>query len=517
MAAVLLLAPNAHARVGFGDPGEPFRDHKPGEMLDLRGSLRVRGALYGNLDLDRGVSPSTGKPLWPKGDTPLDLTAGADLRARLAPSIWFSDDVRFHLEVDLLDNLTLGSTPRGTPYNGRTGIVAGTAFQDPASAVRVRTAVGEVLTPLGVVSAGRAPTHFGLGIAANAGDDLDDDGGDRADRIAWVMPFLGHFVAAAADISASGPRAPVVAGGPQPFSPAAAQQALSVAFLRYRAPWEVDMLRRRSWLQGWVLDYGAAVSVQFQVMDSPVFYQALASSGWNRTDQVRRQYTAAMADGWVRLWWKEIRIEAEVVASALRIGNPSPYPGVELRRPVYGNPLGGVLVGEWLPLAGRLGILGEAGFATPDPAPGFPQQDASAFVGSRPGDVFGPQLDGAHDTRFDSFRFHPMYRVDLILWRTLLGGVSEAAYARGKLALSPIKGVRFEWNAVYSHALSPRSAPGGVAPLGLELDTAISMAMGAFSARVDGGVLFPMGGLGQRGAHAPNMAQMVLVRLAYAR
>ena len=37
---------------------------------------------------------------------------------------------------------------------------------------------------------------------------------------------------------------------------------------------------------------------------------------------------------------------------------------------------------------------------------------------------------GARDARMDAFRFHPAYRVDLILWRTLLGGVSEAAFAR---------------------------------------------------------------------------------------
>lgn len=512
----------AQARVGFGDPAQSFRDHKSGELLDFKGHLRVRGALYNNLDLNRGNSPSTGRPLWPSGEGPRDTTGGADMRVRLSPSLWLNDDVRMFLEVDLLDNLTLGSTPRGTPYNGRTGIVAGTAFQDPASAasgaVRIRTAMGEAITPLGVVSAGRMPSHFGLGIAANAGDDLDDDGGDRADRVAWVMPFVGHFLAAGADLSTSGPAGRSNVNAPQPLSPALTQQALSVAVVRYRAPWEVDLHRRAKDLwKAWVLDYGAAFSTQFQLMDTPAFYQALGGVGPERQNRTRRNYVAAVADGWVRLWWKDLRIEAEGVVSQLYIGNGSPYAGVEFRRPILGNPVGGVLVAEWTPLRNRYALLGEVGFASPDPSPGFPQQEGSAFVGSQPGDVFGPQIDGASDRRMDAFRIHPMYRVDLILWRTLLGGVSEAAYVRSRFGMTPVEGLRIEVNGIYSHALSARSTPGGMAPLGAEVDTAVMVKLGAFQLRVDGGVLLPLGGMGARGGRQGGVAEMLLVRLAYAR
>jgi uncharacterized protein (TIGR04551 family) len=518
VSGVMNAAP-VRARVGFGDPAEAFRDHKAGQLLDFKGHLRVRGAGYQNLDLDHRQSPS-GQVLWPRGDTPLNITTGADMRVRLSPSLWLGEDVRVLLEVDLLDNVTLGAVPRGTPYNGRPGLVAGNAFQEPITAAqgafRVRTAMGQAVTPLGIISAGRSPSHFGLGIAANSGDDLDDDGGDRADRVAWVMPFLGHFVAAAADLSATGPRGNTNVIGPNPVSPVLAQQALSFAVLRWRAPWEVDMHRKEDWLHGWVLDYGAAFSVQFQVMDSPIFYQALAGTMANN-ERVRRNHVAAVADGWVRLWWKDVRLEAELVGSYFYTGNGSPYPGIELRRPIQGLPVGGVAVAEWLPMRGKYGILGEVGFASPDAAPGFPQNEGTALVGSRPGDMFGPQVDGVHDNRMDAFRFHPMYRVDLILWRTLLGGVSEAAYARGKLAFAPLKGVKAEVGAIYSQGLHPRSTPGGVAPLGFEVDSALSVAMGAFTARVDAGMLMPFGGLGERGAHSPRLAHMVLMRLAYAR
>ncbi|MEW5853793.1 MAG: hypothetical protein AB2A00_33770 [Myxococcota bacterium] len=509
----------AHARVGFGDPGETFREHKPGELFSLKGHLRVRGAVYNGMDLEARPSPS-GQTYWPRGDGPLRTTTGADMRLRLSPTLWFGEDVRVFVEVDVLDNLAFGATPRGTPYNGRAAIVAGTGFQDPVTAAqgafKLRSAVAEAMTPLGVISAGRSPTHFGLGIAANAGDDLDDDGGDRADRVAWWMPMVGHFLAAAFDIAASGPRGNHNAVGPNPTSPLLGQQAFSLAVLRWRAPWEVDMHRRAG---GWVLDYGAALTTQFQLRDNPVYYQTLsATPGLNKNETVRRDYFAALADVWVRFWFRDLRVEAEGVFTHLHIGNPSPYPGVEFRQPVTGNPFAGVLVAEWLPLRGRFGLLGEAGVASPDPSPGFPASESTGLLESRRGDIFGPQVDGVRDRRFDSFRMHPMYRVDLILWRTLLGGVSEAAYARGRFALQPVEGMRFEFNTVYSHALLARSAPGGANPLGFEVDSAMTLQMGSFSIRTDAGVLFPLAGLAKRSANSSNLpTTMVLVRLGYAR
>ena len=120
----------------------------------------------------------------------------------------------------------------------------------------------------------------------------------------------------------------------------------------------------------------------------------------------------------------------------------------------------------------------------------------------------------------DAFRLHPLHRVDLILWRTLLGGVSEAAYGRVASTWNPaqdvIPGLSFEGNVVYSHALDAGSAPGGVNPLGLEFDGAVVVPYEAFSLRVDGGLLVPFGGLGARGGSAPPLASMVLVRLGYA-
>lgn len=517
LCAALASASSAHARVGFGDPVEPWRDREPGQWLRLDGHLRLRGALYGNLDLDRGASPTTKEPLWPRGESPLDLTAGTDLRVRLQPSFFLGDDVRLVLEVDVLDDIALGQSPRGAPYKGRPAMVAGTAFQDPIGildgAFRVRSAFAEVSLPFGVLSVGRAPSHFGLGIAANAGDALDDDLGDRADRVAFVTPLFGHYVAASFDWAASGPAVADPTGAPSARRVSDAQQSASLAVLRYRAPWEVELYRQAD---RFVLDYGISGSVQWQLHDNPSFYQDLdAAVGGAEAARVRRDYLGLVFDVWARAVFGPLRVEAEAIAVHMHVDNPSPWPGVEIRQPVEGNPFGAVVQAEYRVLEEKLSLSGEAGVASADPGYGFPIDGASAFAGAGPGDVFGPQIDVPRDARMDAFRFHPSYRVDLILWRTLLGGVSEAAYARAGVRAQPLEGVGLELSSIYSHGIYPDRTPGGRGPLGVEVDGAVILRQGAFSLRTDVGVLVPLGGLGARGGAAPGVAHMLLVRLGY--
>jgi uncharacterized protein (TIGR04551 family) len=527
------------ARTGMGDPVQPWREKKPDEWLVLDGHLRLRSALFSNLDLDRpaGVVGAGSTALWPAGTGALDATAGHDLRLRLAPSFFVGDVARVVVEVDLLDNTALGARPRFTPFRDTTGLVAAAPFAAQPSlgdVATLRSAWGEVLLPVGVLSAGRMPSHFGMGIAANDGADVDDDLGDRADRVAFAMPVLGHVVAAAFDVGASGPSAlgtrPLAGLGPTPRNALVAEQSLSLAFLRFHAPWEVQMLTHAQTPAGGrtVVDYGVALSYEWQDDDVPGYWVAFDDgTGDDEAAVVRRGYKAGLADGWLRIVQRRLRIEAEVVAAAFSIDNASPLAGVTLRAPVTGLPWGGVVVVEGRPLHDEalLVLSGELGVASSDPAPGFPLSSPAALPSAQPGDVFGSQLDGPRDSRQDAFRLHPLHRVDLILWRTLLGGVSEAAYARAHAVFAPaqdvVPGLSFEGSAIYSHALDAQSAPGGVNPLGVEVDGAVVVPYDAFSLRLDAGWLLPLGGLGARVTAdatpvAPTPATMMLLRLAYA-
>jgi uncharacterized protein (TIGR04551 family) len=533
----------ALGRTGMGDPVQPWRDKRPDEWLLLDGHLRLRSVLTSHLDLDRPVGvPGAGRTaLWAPGQGALDLTHGHDLRLRLAPSFFLGDVARVVVEVDLLDNVALGARPRFTPLGDTTGLVAAAPFAAQPSlgdVATLRTAYGEVLLPVGVLSAGRMPSHFGMGIAANDGADVDDDLGDRADRVAFTMPVLGHVVAAAFDLGASGPNAfgaARAAGlGPAPRLPSVAEQSLSLALLRFHAPWELDMLTHARTPEGGrtVVDYGVALSVEWQDDDVPGYWVAFDDAlGADPAAVVRRGYRAGLADGWLRIATRRLRLEAELVGAAFTIDNASPLAGVTLRAPVTGLPWGGVVTvqGRPLPDEDLLLLHGELGVASSDPAPGLPLSSPQALSTAAPGDVFGSQLDGPRDTRQDAFRLHPLHRVDLILWRTLLGGVSEAAYARAHAVFAPaqdtFRGLRLEGNVVYSHALDAASAPGGTSALGVEVDGAVVVPYDAFSLRLDAGWLLPLGGLGARPTAlpsgtqtpvAPTPATMLLLRLAYA-
>ena len=254
----------ADARVGFGDPMTAYRNRKADELVVLDGYFRLRSAGYQNLNLVAGKQRSpSGQSLWPAGSDDGDWTGGADMRMRLGASLFVRDDLRFILEMDLLDNIALGSSPRGTPLQGRYGIVAGTASQSPLSlhdTFRLRVAAAEILTPFGVLSAGRMKSHFGLGIAANDGGGLDDDVGDLADRIAFTAPLFGHFISFAYDWAAKGPSLLPTSEGrtsPSPHLLSNGLRSLCVAWLRYRAPWEVELYRKDHHS---LLDYGVSVA-----------------------------------------------------------------------------------------------------------------------------------------------------------------------------------------------------------------------------------------------------------------
>ena len=114
----------------------------------------------------------------------------------------------------------------------------------------------------------------------------------------------------------------------------------------------------------------------------------------------------------------------------------------------------------------------------------------------------GPQLALPDDTRVDNFRFHPDYHVDLILWRELVGTITDALYVRPAVRLRPGGGFSAELALVYSRCLEATSAPGGEAPLGVETDLVLRYrSPDGFVASLEYGVLLPLAGLDNRELH----------------
>src|SRR5690606_21351572 len=114
--------------------------------------------------------------------------------------------MRIHATVDFLDNVVLGSTPDYAGYLLRPDVPL-VAFSDaavpPASGVngfqdgvRVKEAYAE-WQPAFLLRVGRQASHWGLGILANAGNEIDDDFGDYTDRALVLLKLYGVYVSGA--------------------------------------------------------------------------------------------------------------------------------------------------------------------------------------------------------------------------------------------------------------------------------------------------------------------------------
>src|SRR6185369_2148048 len=133
--------------------------------------------------------------------------AGANMRFRLNPELHISDNLRVMSQIDLLDNLVLGSTPEGYANQPSSkggyevvarggyaplGAFASTQWAPQAGvnstkdSIIVKRVWAEYTTPVGVLRFGRMPSHWGLGILANSGDGHDSDYQSTADRIMFV-------------------------------------------------------------------------------------------------------------------------------------------------------------------------------------------------------------------------------------------------------------------------------------------------------------------------------------------
>ncbi len=511
VASALLLHTAEAAASGLTDHGEDLR--APESVLRFDGYFRMRGALLYNLDLDRGPTPS-GQVFYP---VPLERTGQwltmADMRGRADVGIFAPwGDMAIKSRIDVLDNVSLGSAPEGIP-------AASTTQSADNPWIRIRRLYGEVLTPLGLLSVGRMGAHWGLGMLANGGDCLDCDGGDSADRVAFVTPLAGHLWAVAYDFSATGPFELDRTGDRAiDVEPSAMVHTFSFAFANYRGP---DARARRSRADKVTPEYGALLSYRFQDGDVPTSYLPTATPAPLAPGHVMsRGYDAVAADLWLRFEGKNFRIEAEAAYQHAEVTQASLIPGALYREPVTSNAFGVAFESETGDDEGRFRAGLDAGFASGDEAPGF-----GAFppaVGNPPvaGDLEGPQANPPFDNQVNNFRFHPDYRIDRVLFREILGTVTDAIYLKPHLRYDLVTNIKGKLTAglaaVVSFAAVPASTPTGERPLGVELDPTLAYVSDVgFSAAIEQGTFIPLSGL-DGPSLAAQPAQVWRLRLTYA-
>jgi uncharacterized protein (TIGR04551 family) len=233
-----------------------------------------------------------------------------------------------------------------------------------------------------------------------------------------------------------------------------------------------------------------------------------------------------LPDVWVKYERKRFRIELEAAAllgsfehrlTPTAAGIPGVAPGVP-------NPsndslsltqFGAVAQGEYRFFDGALHLGLEVGYASGDNSPGFGNHPGRVQDRARggvvsiapPGAIDGPKYclsainpDGSLCTKgtIRSFRFNADYRIDMILWREILGNVTGAFYAKPSIAYDITEGFKVFAAVIYSRAAYARETPSTTNPnLGVELNLGIRYETeDGFFAQAGWGVLFPLGGLG---------------------
>jgi uncharacterized protein (TIGR04551 family) len=482
--------------------------NREGTWWEAHGNFRVRGEALGNLDLDRGPTPS-GQTLYPQplGHPASSWLTGADVRLRTDVAVYApGGQVSAKLRLDFLDNVALGSDPQGPA-------VAAVGQQAPVAPATLRRAWAEALLPFGVLAAGRMGSHWGLGMLSHGGDCGDCNSGDAADRIALVSPLFGHLVAVAYDFAAVGAQGKRVDGlRALDLDPRDDVRTWTAAVMRWHDP--AAIARRRAAGRG-TLDYGVYGSHRWQDIDFP----AVAQPG--QAQAIGRGLSATAGDLWLRWLGPSLRLEVEAVALTARIAQPTLLPGVLYRTDVQSQQFGAALQSEWGDPEQGFGVGLDAGVASGDPAPGVSPPQVTLLQRGKPGDVFGGQLDLPRDQRADDFRFHTDFRVDRILFRDLLGTVTDAAYVRPHLRWRQAKfgagRLEADLAVVASSALYASSTPGGQRPLGVEFDPTLSyVSRDGFACVLAGGWLLPLAGLDNPAAGLrARSAGLLQVRLHY--
>jgi len=520
--------------------------HRKLDLLELHGYFRVRPDLLHQLDLNQPPDAmGTGYWLFPRPDgnspppTGGHSVASTNMRFRLDPTLNVSEEVRIRAQIDALDNVVFGSTPLyAYVRQDRVDIGILNPTQVPPvpgvnstqSNLAVKRVWGEVATPIGLLKFGRMGDHYGLGIVHHDGNCLDCDYGNTVDRFQFVAePLPGFFIVPTLDFDLEGLVGGHVNTQGQPYDVTNNDDAHTFGIILARKDTE-QKARVKLDAGGTVFNYGLFFQYRSQRYDYNANWNATSfseqdpyrvpSPDFNR---VARDAYLFIPDIWIKFERKAFRIELEAAAylgkadACLPVNSSPVYnctgPGAFFQRLTIAQ-YGGALQTEWRLLDGALKIGLEVGAASGDSAPGFGNkpnrrsaQQSNVYAGAQWGDYDGAQYgrrpctfgssQNCDDTDIRNFRFNQDYRIDLILWREIIGGITDALYVRPGVSYNFNDSLSVFGAVIYSKALKPTSTPSGDSTqLGIEVDAGVRYQTDdGFYAQLSYGVLFPFSAL----------------------
>lgn len=405
-----------------------------------------------------------------EGDS--NTMSGANIRFRLEPTLNVYEDIKIRSQIDILDNLVLGSTP-DTLYSP-TPVAALSQTQIAPTAgvntllrdsIRVKRVWAEVMTPLGELSFGRMPNNVGMGIMANDGSGIDRDYGDTVDRVMFAANIGDFLIAPAFDWAASGATSTnLMTMQGQPFNRDEAddvrQYTLTVS--------KVDSLetrQRKLANDEAVFDFGTQLMLKTQELESEVVSDSGVADQATTTNIVKRDATLFQYSLWGELRVDNFTLQAEysgIVGTIGNVGATGTYQtvdsdGASTLDEVEINQHGGALRGGLKLLDDKLTIELLLLAASGDGAPGwgvYPLLDQETSNGSWDGNQAG-------DGSITNFRFDPDFVVDLIFWRQMVGLVTDALVVRPSLQYDVSNELGGRVDIIYSRSWFAESTPSG--------------------------------------------------------
>ena len=491
--------------------------------------------------------------------------ASANMRLRLEPTLHITDTIRVHSQIDVLDNVVLGSTPDSYAYDNpyapidlysRTQVPPAAGINSFQDSILAKRAWGHIRFGWGLdLRFGRMPWHWGMGMVANHGNgvprgdqsdvirQVDQDYGDSVDSIRLAFDFgkdrrRAHTVALSWDWASSGPTASQLLG-PEWTSGGLVGQDFSAEKFDNVHQWSAsierrddpDMLRRKVSLGTPVINYGFIGWLRrqdvAQEFGSPGLGDGLGTNGAYYDDAnnpqpgdggdadlgngdfdsvgrtglnnyastlVHRRALLFTPDLWLRVNWRTLRIEFEASGSIGRfnmrnidesLDETAEYRALtsaNLRKQIVAT-FGYALEFKYGFFRDRFHIGFDQGFATGDDSPplGFNPQS--------------PLLEG-NNTTVGNFRFNPAYNIDLLMFREILGTVSNAAYFKPWAAFYFLNHFSARVDIEYALAMRKQGTLGNRYSYGVELDGSVRYhdAREPIFVQFQYGVMFPLPG-----------------------
>lgn len=500
---------------------------KKWKLIELDGYYRVRTDWDKNFNLGfiddntiggapfprpLGCTPAASGSLGAVSNRPCGNTlAGTNMRLRLEPTINLDEGTSIHIQADALDNVLFGSTPTGMDFNnvfdstthppvgafGNTQAPPVKGVNSDRDSFVVKRAWAEIALPLGILKVGRQPNHWGMGIYSNGGGynpmdgtyNYDADFGDTVDRLSFSAQIPGTQLRAmvAVDwtltrlVSNQTSQNQAYAGHPINLDNADDSTSFIGVISKLDSPTEFRDIVDRGEL---AVNYGVYFEYKSQNFDDDLTGFTEGGNFDPTTRYVPRDLKTYTPDLWGKLGYGPITLEGEFVAQLGRVNHLDDaglIGNADIRK------FGGVGRFTWRGVDNKLALGVETGFASGDQWDNTVQGNTNV--------AFANTLGGPGDKTLSQFIFNRDYFVDMIMFRHLIGAVTNASYTKPFLAYDLTKAINFRvWN-VTSFALKPIATPGNGRAYGTEFDADLSYRHGGLMAGIGAGVLFPFGAM----------------------